>query len=140
MPTSNIPLYPSRVVPSFIMNNNVDIAQIKPKSCGAQIVVDNTGKAKQMNAPKLAEDATPSVNGVAKSLRNNVCISSPDTANAPPLNQAKVTRGSLKLCICALYSATPKCGASHQAAADKTARTNSNIDLFMRRNHYLKVI
>ena len=73
----------------------VAIAQIKPSNGGAQIVAAMEGKAKQTKAPKLAEEATPKVKGVAKSLRNNVCINNPATASAPPLNQAKAALGSL---------------------------------------------
>jgi hypothetical protein len=118
----------------------VAIAQIKPSNGGAQIVAAMAGKAKQTKAPKLAEEATPKVKGVAKSLRNNVCINNPATARAPPLNQAKVARGSLNARICSLYSAAPKCGAIHIVAIEKAANSANSKSLFMRWHHHRSLL
>ena len=114
----------------------VAIAQINPSNGGAQIVVAIAGKAKQTKAPKLAEEATPKVKGVAKSLRSNVCINNPATARDPPLNQAKVARGSLNARICSLYSAAPKCGAIHIVAIEKAANSANSKSLFMRWHYH----
>ena len=118
----------------------VAIAQIKPSNGGAHIVADMAGKAKQTKAPKLADEATPKVKGVAKSLRSSVCINNPATAREPPLNQAKVALGSLNMRICSLYSAAPKYGAIHIVAIEKVANSANSKSLFMRWHHHRSLL
>ena len=46
-----------------------------------------------VTAPSAAPLWTPSVNGVARASRNRAWNTTPASANAPPANAAKITRG-----------------------------------------------
>ena len=87
------------------------MAMPKPNTCGAQKAMEIEGMAMHKKAPKLAADAMPRVNGVAKSFRKMLWRMSPAIAKEPPASHARSARGNRRKKICSVNSAAPKKGA-----------------------------